>query len=217
MARLSLWCAIAPVRSHRTLFWVSALHRGGLIAPYVDTQPPVVTALRFFSPPTAPWRPRLDLIAPDSARPLAPVRLRGRVELRARIGDGQSYWGFIEREPSWKTMHHPYRVAVRVTDARTGAVVLHRVSFQADRLPDTPYLVHYAPGTIQNGSVDECIHTAVDASCAGVDWFRPFSRSSEELWNTRSVPNGRYRVTVTAWDIRLNRAGLSVVVTVANH
>jgi hypothetical protein len=114
-------------------------------------------------------------------------------------------------------MHHPYRVAVRVTDARTGAVVLHRVSFQADRLPDTPYLVHYAPGTIQNGSVDECIHTAVDASCAGVDWFRPFSRSSEELWNTRSVPNGRYRVTVTAWDIRLNRAGLSVVVTVANH
>jgi hypothetical protein len=204
------------IRINGTLIWVSPLHRGGLIGPYVDTQAPVVSALRFFSPPTSPWRPHVDLTGPDSAGPLAASRLRGLVELRAQIGDGQSYWGFIERHPTWKTLHHPYRVAVRITAVRTGAVVLQRVSFQSDRLPDTPYLVHYAPATVQNGSVDECAHTAADASCAGTYWFRPFSRDRQELWDTRKVPNGSYRVTVTAWDIVLNRGALTTRVTVAN-
>jgi hypothetical protein len=203
-------------RMHRKLFWVNPLHRGGKIAPYVDTQPPVVDALRFVAPAPAPWHPHLDLTWPDGASPLAPSHLHGLVELRAEIGDGQSFWGFLERHPTWKTMHHPYRVAVRITALDTSAIVLERVSFQADQLPDTPYLVHYAPGTVQNGSVDECIQSPDNGTCAGVSWFRPFSRHRQELWNTRTVPNGTYLVTVTAWDIRGNRGSRSARVTVAN-
>lgn len=196
--------------------WLNPLRPGGKIAPYVDTAPPVVSALRFVTPPATPWRPQRSLQGPDSALPLAPTRLHGLVELRAEIEDAQSFWGFLAKRPAWQTPHHPYRVGVEIRDRRTGAVVLRRITFQSDELPRTPYLVHYAPGTVEDTPAQECLALAATELCSGSFWFRPFSRRREEFWDTRRVRSGDYVVTVVAWDLKGNTGSLSVPVSVAN-
>jgi hypothetical protein len=194
--------------------WVDPLHRGGKVAPYTDTARPVVAALRFFGPRSARRVPfGVGPFAASAA--LTPTRLHGLVELRAEIGDPQSHWGFIARHPRWKTLAHPYRVSVTIRSRRTRRVVLGRLSFESDQLPRTPYLVHYAPGTVENEPIAQCAAER-SASCAGSYWFRPFSRFQRELWDTRSVRNGAYVVTVNAWDIEGNEGSSSVRVVVAN-
>jgi hypothetical protein len=195
--------------------WVNPLRASGKFAPYADTEPPIVSGMRFVTPPRTRWDPDTSLRGLDNAAPLAPNRLRGFVELRAQIEDSQSFWGFLAHNPGYETPHHPYRVGVEIR-ARSGKVVLQRISFQSDQLPATPYLVHYAPGTVQNGSMDECVHAPQGGSCPGTYWFRPFSRYRQEFWNTRAVPNGRYDVTVVAWDLKGNVGTLTVPVVVAN-
>jgi hypothetical protein len=69
--------------------WVNPLHRGGRIAPYVDTAAPVVNTLVFVTPPARPWLPTKTPAQPDSSTRLSPSRLHGLVELRANIGDPQ--------------------------------------------------------------------------------------------------------------------------------
>ncbi|MCW2976794.1 MAG: Por secretion system C-terminal sorting protein [Actinomycetia bacterium] len=196
--------------------WLNPLRPGIETAPYVDTEPPIVSAMRFFTPPTSPWHPNISLKGRDSATPLTPTRLHGRVELRAEIEDGQSFWGFMARHPDWETPHHPYRVGVEIRAHATRAVVMQRITFQSDEYPSTPYLVHYAPGTVQNGSMDECVHNPPTQPCAGTYWFRPFSRWRLEYWNTRTVRNGAYDVTVVAWDTKGNTGTLTVPVVVGN-
>jgi hypothetical protein len=195
--------------------WVNPLLPSGKFAPYIDTEPPIVSGMRFVTPPRTRWDPDTSLRGLDNAATLAPQHLHGLVELRAQIEDAQSFWGFLARNPGYETPHHPYRVGVEIR-ARSGKVVLQRISFQSDQLPVTPYLVHYAPGTVQNGSMDECLHAPRGGSCPGTDWFRPFSRYRQEFWNTRAVPNGRYGVTVVAWDLKGRAGSLTVPVVVAN-
>ena len=208
---LSEWRRVGSSR-----VWLNPLRLGGKIAPYVDAEPPIVSAMRFYTPPTRPWHPTSNLKGGDTAAPLSPTRLHGRVDLRAEIEDGQSFWGFMAHHPDWETPHHPYRVAVEIRAHGTGAVVLQRIAFQSDEYPSTPYLVHYAPGTVQNGSMDECIHNPRGQLCGGTYWFRPFSRWRLEFWDTRKVPNGSYDVTVVAWDLKGNTGTLTVPVVVGN-
>jgi hypothetical protein len=208
---LSEWWQVGSRR-----IWLNPLRPGGKIAPYADTEPPIVSAMRFFTPPKRPWKPDINLKGRDTAVPLTPTRLYGKVELRAEVEDGQSFWGFMARHPSWETPHHPYRLAVEIRAHRTGAVVLQRIAFQSDEYPSTPYLVHYAPGTVQNGSMGECIHNPPGQVCAGTYWFRPFSRWQLEYWDTRKFRNGAYDVTVVAWDLKGNAGMLTVRVVVGN-
>ena len=196
--------------------WVNPLHAGGKIAPYSDTLPSVVRELRFFGRSRRAWRPHSGLALPDGSPAFSPARLHGLVELRAEIGDPQSYWGFIERHPRWKTLFHPYRVTIVIRSRETRAVVLRRVSFQSDQLPSTPYLVHYAPGTVENDSIPECRASRVRASCAGGYRFRPLSRFRREYWDTQTVPNGGYDVTVSAWDLKGKEGSSMIPVVVAN-
>ena len=90
------------------------------------------------------------------------------------------------------------------------------MSFQADQLPQTPYLVHYAPGTVESDNMLECVGPPALPHCAGSYWFRPLSRFRQEFWNTRSVPNGTYRITVRAWDVAGNVGARTATVTVRN-
>jgi hypothetical protein len=208
---LSEWTLLGGAR-----IWVNPLHVGGKLVPYVDRAPPVVHALRFFTPPVLPWHPLYTLREGDTATRLDPSQLSGRVEIRAEIDDRQSFWGWLARHPTWHTPQHPYRVAVAIRFERTGAVVLHRIAFQSDTIPETPYLVHYAPGTVKNSAMWECIAAPPGAHCGGQFWFRPLSQYRLEYWNTLRVRNGRYRVTVRAWDVKRNTAALTAIVTVAN-
>jgi hypothetical protein len=200
----------------RRRVWVNPLRPGGKLAPYVDTAPPIVSALRFFAPETHPWHPTTSLEGADDALPLSPTRLHGLVELRAEVEDGQSFWGFLASTPGWEVPHHPYRVGVEIRAHRTRAVVMQRISFQSDMLPSTPYLVHYAPGTVQDASMAKCILNPPGRPCAGAFWFRPFSRVRHEFWDTRKVRNGTYDVSVVAWDLKGHTASLTVPVVVAN-
>ena len=144
-------------RFHGRQVWVNPLHRGGRIAPYVDTALPVVNALVFVTPPARPWLPTTTLAQPDSSTPLARGRLHGLVELRANIGDPQSFLGFLANKRAWPTVFTPYRLSVTIRAIPTGKVVMRRTSFQADQLPQTPYIVHYAPGTIEDDNMQECV------------------------------------------------------------
>ena len=195
--------------------WVNPLSRGGPLTPYTDTARPVITKLAFFTPPSRPWMPTRSLASPDSSLPLPSNDLHGRVELRANIGDPQSFLGFLARRPAWPTAFTPYRVAVRIQN-RNGQVLMDRVSFQADQMPQTPYVIHYAPRTIEDDNMKECVGPPALPRCAGTYWFRPFSRFREEYWNTKAVPNGNYRVTVTAFDLEGNQGAREIKVTVKN-
>ena len=196
--------------------WVNPLHRGGRLVPFADTLPPVVAKIRFQTPPATPWHPTVDLLQPDSSRALLPARLHGLVEVRARVGDPQSFLGFLGRNVSWPSLHHPYRLSIEILDAVTRQTVLRRTSFQSDQLPQTPYLVHYAPGTSQNSSLGECVGPRPALDCAGAYWFRPLSRFRQEFWDTRRVPNGRYTVVVRSADISGNIGQRRQAVVVSN-
>ncbi len=160
--------------------------------------------------------PTVSLAQPDTSTVLPADRLRGLVELRAKIADPQSYLGFLATNPAWPTSFTPFRVAVQIRNSGTGRVVLNRTSFRADQMPQTPYVVHYAPGTIEDDNMQECVGPPAKAHCAGTYWFRPFSRFREEFWNTRAVPNGAYDVTVRAYDIQGNAVAKTVRVAVKN-
>jgi hypothetical protein len=196
--------------------WVNPLHHGGRIAPYVDTAAPVVNALRFVAPPVRPWLPTTTLAQPDSAVRLSSRDLHGLVDLRANIGDPQSFLGFLADDPAWPTEFTPYQVGVTVRSPTTGRTIMRRTSFRADQLPQTPYIVHYAPGTIEDDNMQECVGPPQRPKCAGTYWFRPFSRFGQEYWDTRTVASGNYIVTVRASDLAGNTTARAVTVTVRN-
>jgi hypothetical protein len=196
--------------------WVNPLHKGGALVPYADSAPPVVSKLQLVSPPARPWQPVKSLGQPDTAARLDPNRLHGLVELRAQIADPQSFSGFLAQNAAWPTEWTPFAVAVEIRNARTGKIVLRRVSFRADQMPQTPYLVHYAPGTVEDDNMQECVGPPQLARCDGVTWLRPFSRFREEFWNTRGVANGGYRITVRAGDIAGNTGSRTLTVAVKN-
>ncbi len=196
--------------------WVNPLHKHGALVPYTDTAPPVVSRLVFVTPPARPWHPTKTLAASDSSTVVRASGLHALVELRARVGDPQSFVGFLARKPAWPTVWTPYKLSVEIRNPRTGRLLMNRTSFKADQLPQTPYLVHYAPGTVEDDNMQECVGPPQLPKCDGVTWLRPFSRFRQEFWNTRSVPNGTYDVTVRAFDIAGNSGSKTVTVTVKN-
>ena len=196
--------------------WVNPLHRGGRIAPYGDTAAPVVSALVFVTRPARPWQPTKSLAQQDTATRLPAGRLHGLVELRANIGDPQSFLGFLADKRAWPTVFTPYRVSVTIRARSSGKTIMRRTSFQADQLPQTPYIVHYAPGTVEDDNMQECVGPPQRPTCAGTYWFRPFSRFKHEYWNTRATPNGLYDVTVRAEDLTGNATTRTVTVSVRN-
>ena len=209
---LAEWTRVEGVR-----IWVNPLHPGGKIAPYTDTAAPIVRTLRFFGTP-APTKQVVSQRRTLGPEPrLSPTRLHGRVELRAEIGDPQSYWGFVAQHSRWETLFHPYRVAVSIRLQATDRVVLRRVAFTSDQLPGTPFSVHYAPGTAGNRTIPQCRAAPASGVCAGTYWFRPFSRFHREFWDTERVPDGAYDVIVRAWDVQSNEGSRTSRVVVANE
>ena len=196
--------------------WVNPLHKGGRLGPYTDTAAPVVRALTFHTPPAGAWMPTKSLAQPDTSTVMQPSALHGLVELRAKIDDPQSFLGFLARNPAWPTQFTPYRVTVTIRRSATGVRVMNRTSFQADQLPQTPYIVHYAPGTIEDENMPECVGPPAHTHCTGTTWLRPFSRFKHEYWDTRTVTNGLYLLTVRAYDVAGNLGSRTVTVVVGN-
>jgi hypothetical protein len=222
---LSEWALLNGVRT-----WVDPLHAGGKLAPFVDTARPRIQSIRFFEPSATRWEPTDAVLeAPPAGAELPRSALRGLVDVRAAIADVQSFRGwYTEAHPYLYADLHPYRVRVTVRrHGGAGRVVLRREVFRADRIlgegeevmvvePSVRLAEHYAPETRQNLGAGRCVETA-PASCAGRYVLRLFARrGGRRFWNTRSLRNGRYRLSVTAWDQTGNRSTSAVRIQIRN-
>jgi hypothetical protein len=194
---------------------VNPLRPGGKLDPYVDTAPPFIREIRFFTPANPAWGRRPTTGAarlPPAGRRLQRDALSGRVDVRVRVSDPQSFIGWFRDLPHLAAPHHPFRLTVAIADVGSGRVVRRREAFRAEQLLDQPAGRHFAPGTEQNLPAGGCMRRHEELSCDGVYWFRLFPLG----WDTTRVADGRYEVRVKAWDVAANLARSDVVVTIAN-
>jgi hypothetical protein len=194
---------------------VNPLRPGGKVAPYVDTAPPDIHEIRFctFAMPAWGRRPTTSVVRyPPAGRRLPKDALRGRVDVRVRVSDPQSFVGWFRDLPHLAAPHHPFRLAVAVVDATSGRIVRRREAFRCEQVLDLPAGRHYAPGTEQNLPAKGCMRRHAELSCDGDYWFRCFPRG----WDTTRLADGPYEVRVRAWDVAGNLTRQIVPVTVAN-
>ena len=106
---------------------------------------------------------------------------------------------------------------------RDGRVVLARTVFRAEVLLGSslgtqavPIGYHYAPGTKEALPAARCLR-ARRTDCGGAYWFRLFARPTSAYWDTRRIPDGRYRLHVRAWDAVGNEAARTTRITIRNY
>jgi hypothetical protein len=195
---------------------VNPLRPGGKLHPYVDRAAPAIHEIRFYTPATPAWgrRPNTSVARlPPAGQRLNRDGLLGRVDVRVRVSDPQSFIGWFSELPHLAAPHHPFRLAVTIVRLATGRVVRRREVFRAEQLPGLPAGRHFAPGTDQNLRANGCMSFHTSVRCDGVYWFRLFPL---RYWDTTRLPDGRYRVRVRAWDVAGNMAHAETVVTIAN-
>jgi len=211
--------------------YVNPLHAGMKLAPFADTSPPAIHAVRFYTPAFGGWQVSNDTRwAPNAGRRLSAASLHGFVDVRAWIMDPQSFRGFFDQLPELYADLNAYRVAIRVTHLGDQKIVVDQDVFRADAffeaaLPARGLPVifdyHYAPGTRENTPAIHCEnHLFLDPAkptCQGISWLRLFARSNGADWDTTRYPNGRYRLQITAWDTVGNRSQSSVTVAIRNR
>jgi hypothetical protein len=195
---------------------VNPLRPGGKLAPFVDRARPAIREIRFYTPATPAWtrRPNTSVaLLPHAGTRLSKDRLVGRVDVRVRVSDPQTFIGWFAELPWLAAPHHPFRLAVRIVDVASGRVVRRREVFRAEKLLGLPAGRHFAPGTEQNLVAKGCMRHHASVRCDGVYWFRLFPL---RYWDTTELADGRYRVEVRAWDVAANVAEAEALVTIAN-
>jgi hypothetical protein len=179
---------------------INPLRPGGKLRPYVDRDAPAIRELRFYAPATPAWgRRSAARVArlPQAGTRLDKSRLAGRVDVRLRADDPQSFIGWFTALPWLAAPHHPFRAAVTVFSHATGRAVVDRDVFRSEQLLTLPAGQHYAPGTEQNLPANGCMRLHRTVRCDGIYWFRLFPRP---YWDTTRLPNGGYRIRVRVWD-----------------
>ena len=195
---------------------VNPLRPGGKLHPFVDRAAPRIREIRFYTPATPDWarRPRTSVARlPPAGDRLDKDRLSGRVDVRVRMSDPQTFIGWFEELPWLAAPHHPFRLAVTIRHVATGRVVRRREVFRAEKLLGLAAGRHFAPGTEQNLPANGCMRLHASVRCDGIYWFRLFPL---RYWDTTRLPDGRYRLEVRAWDVAGNLAESEAVVTIAN-
>jgi hypothetical protein len=205
--------------------WVNPLHEGGKIVPFADTSAPAIRALRFSTPAAPTWIVENGAIwSPNAGTELSADHLHGLVDVRALIGDPQSFLGWFAALPALYADHHPQRVRFEIERASDGAIVLARDTFSAEvylgaALPTlglpVPFDFHYAPGTRQNLGAKPCLDLQ-PRPCAGEYWLRLFAGPTDAYWDTTLYASGRYLLRVAAWDASGNRSDASAQIAIDN-
>jgi len=166
----------------------------GHLEPYSDHTAPFVDSLSFTT---------------ASGRPVDPRGLRGRVLIAATAGDTPP----LPVPGSWLGFPvTPALVSWRLTTP-TGRVVRPDqvvADFRRTEPPKRDFWTVYADGTYQNFPVFSHHY-----------YFRPAGQYRFDLTpatlNTRTLPDGRYTLTVDAADVCRNTGSLSEAITIANH
>jgi hypothetical protein len=194
---------------------VNPLRPGGKVRPYLDDAPPEIHEIRYYTPATPSWTRRTANVArlPQAGRRLDKTRLSGTVDVRVHLDDPQSFIGWFAELPWLAAPHHPFRLAITVTDLSRDRIVHDGDVFRAERSLDTPSGQHFAPGTEQNLPANGCMDMHRTVRCDGIYWFRLFPRP---YWDTTNLPNGRYTLRIRAWDIAGNTSTAESQVTIRN-
>jgi hypothetical protein len=201
--------------SGRTLV-VNPLRPGGKLHPFVDGAAPRIREIRFYTPATPAWarRPNTSVARlPPAGTRLDKDRLSGRVDVRVRVSDPQTFVGWFQELPWLAAPHHPFRLEVAIRHVPSGRTVRRREVFRAEQMLGLPAGRHFAPGTEQNLTAKGCMRRHASVRCDGIYWFRLFPL---RYWDTTGHPDGRYRVEVRAWDVAGNLAEAGARVTIAN-
>jgi hypothetical protein len=194
---------------------VNPLRPGGKLSPFADTAAPVIREVRFHTLASPDWarRPNTSVaLLPHEGQRIPRDRLFGKVDVRVRAHDPQSFLGWFEELPHMAAPHHPFRLTVSIHEVDDGRLVRRREAFRAEQVLDQPAELHYAPGTQQNLPAKGCMRQPPGLPCDGIYWFRAFPRG----WDTRRHPDGRYRVRVRVWDVAGNRTEANVEVALDN-
>jgi hypothetical protein len=186
--------------------WINPLHPGGKLDPVVDVTPPQIRAVYAYGPPSRSWHPHdgADLPNPDGATELGLGNLHGAVDLRAWINDTQGFLGVFKRQPDLAATIAPYRVWVQIRQNSTHAIVWQRTVFQNDLLLSgvLPLFAVYASGSHPALSDYDCLHSRIP--CDGRLFYHLIVVGARDLWDTRSVADGTYTLTIRAYDISGN-------------
>ena len=113
----------------------------------------MIREIRFYTPADPAWtrRPTTSVARlPHAGMRIARDRLFGRVDVRVRVSDPQSFIGWFEAALARRTPHHPFRLAVTIVDLASGRAVRRREAFRAEQVLAQPAGEHFAPGTEQN-------------------------------------------------------------------
>jgi len=168
----------------------------GHIGPYADTTVPAVGGLSFRSRDTGPE--------------LLPEYIHGRVELVASASDTPA----IPVPGQWNGLPvTPAKLTFRITTFPVGDVVVAETTAMdvTRRLPDTSDMWHtYARGTHMN-MVQMGVHRY---------WYNPGAylfKLTPASWDSHSVKDGVYKLTVTAWDTAGNHSSASQIFQVHNR
>ncbi len=201
---------------------INPLHPGGKLAPFGDSAAPVIHSIRFFRPAGVIWLfPGAAMWSPVTGDELAPDGLNGVVDPRAWISDPQSFHGWLDAIPGFYADHLPTRVRVNVVRASDGRIVLSRTVFGGRVFPyGMPFNKLFAMGTMQNLSAKVCYRMRNAGNppreCEGRYVLHLFAHAGAPYWDTRVLPNGNYRLRVTAWDSVGNASAKSLAVKIAN-
>ena len=146
----------------------------------------------------------MDLPNPDGATELGLGDLHGAVDLRAWINDSQGFLGVFARQPSLAITSAPYRVWVQIRQSATHVIVWQRTVFQNDLLLSgvLPIFALYSSGSRPSLSGYDCLHSRIP--CDGRLFYHLIVVGDRDLWDTRSVANGGYTLTIKAYDIAGN-------------
>lgn len=200
-----------------------------LLRPYIDDVPPKVEEMgpwsacdgRWMPWSAAPHIPAAEGIPPCGHR-LDPTDVRGLVDVRFRVFDDQPRVAELDEHPWMRAPLNPYGADVRVDRLDASGVrgenIFARRVFRADHLDGQPaFTVLWAPGFRRWQPLWVCARMRVASRCAGAHWYRAFGGDSGvRYWDTRAVPDGRYRVTVIVIDHGDNRVSARVDLTVHN-
>ena len=102
------------------------LRPGGKLDPYVDTAPPDIHEVRFYTVANPEWerRPTTSVaLLPQAGQRMRRPALSGRVDVRVRVNDPQSFIGWFADHPELAAPHHPFRLAVSVVDVARDRIV----------------------------------------------------------------------------------------------
>jgi hypothetical protein len=186
--------------------WVNPLHPGGKLDPVVDDSAPKIRAVYAYGPPSKEWHPQdaVDLPNPDGATELGLGNLHGAVDLRAWINDAQGFLGVFQKQSNLAATTAPYRVWVQIRQQSTHAIVWQRTVFQNDLLLSgvLPIFALYASGSHPSLSDYDCLHSRIP--CDGRFFYHLIVVGGRDLWDTGSVANGAYTLTIKAYDIAGN-------------